>query len=228
MTTLWLPPANLPFVEALDTIAATQGRWAIIGGFAVWIHLGGAHRVTLDIDTAAAPTAHQTLVTAGTPGAKASQRILSGVDLDVIEVDDPASDLDGLDDKQRLFVMAHWAAAAHPMKATIRCDDLVVVVPVANWLALVGCKLHAWLDRHPSQDTKRGSDGLDIVQLLRRRPELTRSPMEGLSEAIRWAVEHVLIDQATLVRRLTLVHADTDIDVDEIALLGADLAELLL
>jgi len=219
----------MPFVEAIDSIAATQGRWAIIGGFAVWIHLGGAHRVTLDIDTAADPNAHQRLVAVGVPGATVNQRILPGAELEIIEVDDPAGDLDGLGIKQQLFVSAHWAAAAHPIAATIRCEDMAVVAPVAAWLALLGCKLHAWLDRHSSQATKRGSDGLDIIQLLRKQSEAAPLllPVEGLSNAVRWAAERVLIEQATLVRRLILVHTDTDIDVDEIELLGYELVELL-
>jgi hypothetical protein len=229
MTTLWLPSINMPFVQASDSISATEGRWAIIGGFAVWIHLGGAHRVTLDIDAAAGPVAHQTLVTVGVPGTNASQRILSGAELEIIEVHDPIGGLDGLDAKQRLFIAAHWAAAAHPIQATIRCDDIAVVAPVASWLALVGCKLHAWLDRHSSQDTKRGSDGVDIIQLLRRQPEPSPlvSPVEGLADSVRWAAEQVLIDQATLVRRLILIHADRDIEVDEIELLGQELVERL-
>lgn len=228
MKKLWLPPANAPFVDALGTIAATQGRWAIVGGFAVWVHLGGAHRVTLDIDTAAAPLAHQTLVTVGTPGTNPGKRNLQGTELEVIEVDDPTGELDGLDPKQRLFVTAHWAAAAHPIQATIHCGDATVVTPVADWLALSGCKLHAWLDRHSSQDTKRGSDGLDVIQLLRQQPTtVTRPPVDGLTEAVRWAAQHVLIDQATLVRRLVLIHTDTNIDAHEITLLGHELLELL-
>lgn len=225
MTTLRLPPSNLPFVQAIDTIATTRGRWAIIGGFAVWVHLGGAHRITLDIDTAAASTAHQTLVATGTAGRTPNQRVLPGAELEIIEVVDPTNDLDGLDAKQRLFVTAHWAAATYRIQATIQCQDLTVTAPVADWVALVGCKLHAWLDRHTSQDPKRGSDGVDLVRLLRRQTEPTsaRPPIEGLAEAIRWGAEHVLIDQATLVRRLMLVHADTDIDVDEISLLGEEL-----
>lgn len=229
MKTLWLPSTNARFVAALNTIAATQGRWAIVGGFAVWVHLGGAHRVTLDIDTAAAPLAHQTLVTVGTPGTNPGKRNLHGTELEVIEVDDPTGELDGLDLKQRLFVTAHWAAATHPIQATIECGDATVVVPVADWLALLGCKMHAWLDRHSSQDTKRGSDGLDIIQLLRHQPTPHSGgpPIEGLTETVRWATQHVLLDQATLVRRLILIHTDANIDVHEIKLLGQELLELL-
>ncbi len=228
MRTLWLPTTNAPFVEALDTITATEGRWAIVGGFAVWVHLGGAHRVTLDIDTAAGPIAHQNLVTVGTPGTNPGKRNLAGTELEVIEVDDPTGELDGLNPRQRLFVTAHWAAAAHPIQATIHCGDATGVAPIADWLALLGCKLHAWLDRHSSQDTKRGSDGLDIIQLLRQQPTpVTRPPIDGLTEAVRWAAQRVLLDQPTLVRRLILIHTETSIDVREITLLGQELLKLL-
>ncbi|MDZ7732654.1 MAG: hypothetical protein U5R31_05615 [Acidimicrobiia bacterium] len=56
---------NRPLVEALRHVADTAGAWSVIGGFAVWCHLGGSHRPTLDIDTAADSPAHETLVALG-------------------------------------------------------------------------------------------------------------------------------------------------------------------
>lgn len=68
MSTLVLPSVNGPFVEALRRVADTTGTWSVIGGFAVWCHLGESHRPTLDIDTAAAASAHETLVSLGELG----------------------------------------------------------------------------------------------------------------------------------------------------------------
>ena len=166
MTDLVLPVVNRSFVTALDQIAGTTGRWAVIGGFAVWAHLGESHRPTLDIDTAAAPGARETLVSLGSPGNDEHRRIVDGVKLEIIEVIDPGPDAADLDDKNRLFIAGHWAAATTTVEREIRCGDLAVRVPVARRLPLVACKLHAWLDRRDQRADKRGSDGLDVVRLL--------------------------------------------------------------
>ncbi|MEM1335656.1 MAG: hypothetical protein AAGG08_19600 [Actinomycetota bacterium] len=223
-----MPPANRPFVNALAEIASTEGRWAVIGGFAVWTHLGGNHRVTLDIDTAAAPAAHQTLVSTGEPGDKATSRIIAGEELEIIEVVDPTEVLDDLDEQQRLFVSAHWTAATTAERTTVSCEELDVEIPVATWLPLIGCKLHAWLDRHSSQDAKRGSDGHDIIELLRNRPEqVDQTGLAMLIDSIAWAAHNVLIDNAARVRRLCTVHSDLTVDQVEIEVLGESLIELL-
>lgn len=70
-----------------------------------------SHRPTLDIDTAAANEAHETLVALGAPGDSDHRRIVEGVKLEIIEVLDPGPDASELDDKNRPFVTAHWAAA---------------------------------------------------------------------------------------------------------------------
>src|SRR3546814_18251117 len=123
---------NRRFVEALHEVADTAGTWSVIGGFAVWCHLGESHRPTLDIDTAAADEAHETLVALGTPGDSDHRRIVEGVKLEIIEVLDPGPDADDIDDKNRLFVMAHWADARPTTDDQVRCADLAIVVPVAE------------------------------------------------------------------------------------------------
>jgi hypothetical protein len=156
---LVLPSVNRPFVKALRRIADTAGTWSVIGGFAVWCHLGEGHRPTLDIDTA-------------------------------------ASDLD---DKNRLFVTAHWAAARLTTEMKVRCDELEVTVPVARRLPLVACKLHAWLDRRDQRAEKRGSDGLDIVRLLQTADWDAMSAdsreVDGLAQVVTWAGSSALVDQ---------------------------------
>lgn len=53
--------------DALAVIAARPEGWALIGGMAVWCHLGSPHRPTLDIDAAARPAGRTTLLRLGAP-----------------------------------------------------------------------------------------------------------------------------------------------------------------
>lgn len=209
---LVLPSVNRPFVAALRQVADTAGTWSVIGGFAVWCHLGESHRPTLDIDTAAAEEAHETLVALGAPGDSDHRRIVEGVKLEIIEVLDPGPDASDLDDKNRLFVTAHWAAARLTTKMKVRCDGLEVTVPVARRLPLVACKLHAWLDRRDQRAEKRGSDGLDIVRLLQAADweamAADSREVDGLAGVVMWAGRSALVDQAARVSRLIQVHTD--------------------
>ena len=212
MRELVLPSVNRPFVEALHRVADTAGTWSVIGGFAVWCHLGESHRPTLDIDTAAANEAHETLVALGAPGDSDHRRIVEGVKLEIIEVLDPGPAASDLDDKNRLFVTAHWAAARLTTDFRVRCEDLEVTMPVARRLPLVACKLHAWLDRRDQRAEKRGSDGLDIVRLLQTADwdamAADGRAIDGLAEVVTWAGNSVLIDQAARMSRLIQIHTD--------------------
>lgn len=113
----------------------------------MWSHLGTSHRPALDVDTAAAPGAHETLVSLGAPGTAEHRRIVAGIKLEVIEVLDPGDELADLDEKSRLFLAGHWAAVEATVDREICSADLAAVVPVACRLPLIACKLHAWLDR---------------------------------------------------------------------------------
>lgn len=232
---LVLPSVNRPFVEALAAIAPTNGRWAVVGGFAVWTHLGEAHRPTLDVDAAAAPAASETLITLGAPGGQAHRRNLAGVKLEIIPVEDPEiaeGALDGLSDQQRLFVVGHWSAATLAVGRTVRCDDLAVTVPVARRLPLIACKLHAWLDRRDARAEKRGSDGLDIVRLLETADigALIREHTEAadLLAVVAWAARTVLIDQPSRVSRMIAIHTDAvQPGADHVEMLGSMLIEAI-
>ncbi len=212
MTDLVLPGVNRPFVAALQQIAETTGTWSVIGGFAVWMHLGIDHRPTLDVDTAAAANARATLVTLGLPGNSDHRRIVEGVKLEIIEVEDPGPEAADLEPKHRLFVTAHWAAATATITREVRSQDLTVIVPVARRLPLIACKLHAWLDRRDQRTEKRGSDGLDIIELLRTADwgELASDAhlSDPLRTALEWAADTVLVQQAVRVTRLIQLHTN--------------------
>lgn len=230
---LVLPSVNRPFVEALAAIAPTRGRWAVVGGFAVWTHLGETHRPTLDVDAAAAPAASETLITLGVPGDQPHRRTVAGVKLEIIPVDDPAIEAGGLDelgDQERLFVVGHWFAATFAAGRTVRCDGLSVTVPVARRLPLIACKLHAWLDRRGAHAEKRGSDGLDIVRLIDTADvgAIIRDSIDAadLLDVVAWAAKTVLIDQAARVNHLIDIHTDAvQPGVDHVEMLGSLLVE---
>jgi predicted nucleotidyltransferase len=232
VTDLVLPHVNRPFVEALAEIAPTEGRWAVIGGFAVWAHLGETHRPTLDVDTAAAPTAHQTLVSLGEPSDQEDRRDIAGVRLEIIPVEDPGDDLNHLDEQQQLFIVGHWSAANLTSNRTVRCDELVVTIPVARRLPLLACKMHAWLDRRGAGIDKRGSDGLDIVRLLDTADvdALARDAdaTGGLRDAVTWAAEEVLVGQAARVARMIQLNTDdTTMSTERVEALGQVLVDAL-
>lgn len=228
---LVVPTVNRGFVDVLRRTADTTGTWSVIGGFGVWCHLGESHRPTLDIDVVAVGEAHDRLVALGSPGASTHRRSVDGVDLDIIEVIDPGAATGHLDEMNRLFVTAHWAAARLRTDVHVRCGDLGVVIPVARRLALVACKLNAWMGRRDRRAEKRGSDGLDIVRLLQGanwdRMATDSLMVDGLRESVTWAAGSVLVDQAARVARLIQVHTDADpASPDDIRGLGRLLTEL--
>ncbi|MGY6502476.1 MAG: nucleotidyl transferase AbiEii/AbiGii toxin family protein [Acidimicrobiales bacterium] len=233
MSPLVLPGGNRHFVEALGRIADTTGTWSVIGGFAVWCHLGGSHRPTLDIDTAAAASAHETLVALGAPGGDEHRRIVEGVKLEIIEVLDPSPGAVDLDPKDRLFVTSHWSAARLTVDVQVQCEGLDVTVPVARRLPLVACKLHAWLDRRDQRADKRGSDGLDIVRLLGTTTDWDAlaadfHQIDGLRDVVAWGANEVLIEQAARVSRLIGLHTDVrPPPPDEVEVLGRLLVDLV-
>src|SRR3546814_14647567 len=115
---------NRRFVEALHEVADTAGTWSVIGGFAVWCHLGESHRPTLDIDTAAADEAHATLVALGTPGDSDHRPLVEGGKLELTEVLDPGPDADDHDDKHLLLVIGALGAAGLSTGVLRRCTAL--------------------------------------------------------------------------------------------------------
>jgi hypothetical protein len=116
------------------------------------------------------------------PMARRTSRQLPSQSLEIIEVEDPGPEAAELDPKDRLFVSAHWAAA------------------------------HAWIDRRDGRAEKRGSDGLDIIELLRRADWMELGADAHLSDSVRtalaWAADAVLVHQAERVTRMIQLHTN--------------------
>lgn len=215
------PTAILPgkamvrLVGAAAKVAeANLGRFAIIGGVAVSARLGQAHRATADIDTVVddmtPPPAIETLL--HVPGAHADPTGAHRVLIDGIKVEvqgtEPftPSDLEGLTDKQVLYVGAHRYALESAATVTLvsQSDQVRATVPVATPGALFAMKLHAIEDRRPSGGLdKRAGDAWDIYRLLLDldgngavRDELVELP-QPLQRVIADAAERTLVGRAT-------------------------------
>jgi len=157
--------------------AAPLGRYAIIGGVAVSARLQQTRRATADIDTVVddmtPPPAVETLL--ALPGAHpdptgAHRVLVDGIKVEVqgTEPFDDA-DLDGLTDKQILYVAAHRYALDSATSVTLVAQDADVraTVRVATAGALFAMKLHAIEDRRPAGGMdKRAGDAWDIYRIL--------------------------------------------------------------
>jgi len=75
-----------------------------------------------------------------------------------------------------------------------------------------------------SEREKRGSDGLDIVRLLKTADwdamAADSREVDGLAEVVTWAGSSVLVDQAARVSRLIQVHTDSISTPDNVRGLG--------
>ncbi len=205
-------PAMVPLVRAAARLAETElGRFAVIGGVAVTARLGRAHRATTDVDTVvdddAPPDTLDVLrhLDGATFDAVDTHRVyLDGTKVEVIgtgAVGEP--DLDGLDDRQILFVASHRWALESATPVTMTADDGArAIVPMARASALVAMKLHAIQDRRVGGGLdKRAGDAWDIYRLLTdldismTAAEL-QSTLEPLRRVVIAAANEILVERA--------------------------------
>lgn len=170
-----LPNHSSGLLEVTRTVLATPGLpdVALIGGLAVTMRVsaaGAGHRATIDIDLVtvdADPDAVEVLADAH--HADPQPLIIDEVKVDLIATSAVTDDdLDGLEDKDRLFVAGHrWAfEGAEPSRLTVHGAD-PVAVKVATPAGLVATKSHAV--GYPSsrrRATKAASDLLDLFRLV--------------------------------------------------------------
>ncbi|MGH9918664.1 MAG: nucleotidyl transferase AbiEii/AbiGii toxin family protein [Nitrososphaerales archaeon] len=189
--------AIVPLVRAVAALAiAGLARYAIVGGVAVTARLGQAHRATADIDAvvdqSTPPDAVEALLRL--PGATADpsaiHRVLvDGTKIEILGVEPlDDQDLQGIPDKDALFVAAHAWALDTATPLTLVASAVRATAPVASPAALVAMKLHAIEDRSPSRgQDKRAGDAWDIYRLLLDRDARgeIRRDMGGASPALR-------------------------------------------
>jgi len=207
--------AMVALVGAAAKVAASAiGRYAIIGGIAVSARLGQAHRSTADLDTVVddvtPPPAVEALLEV--PGARpdptgAHRVLIDGIKVEIQGTEPIApADLDGLTDKQILYVGAHRYALESATMVTLvaQSEKIRATVPIATPGALLAMKLHAIEDRRPSGSLdKRAGDAWDIYRILLDldRTGAVRDELAAVSPTLRRVVaettRRILIDQAT-------------------------------
>lgn len=164
-----------PLVRAAARLAdADLGAFAIIGGVAVTARLGRAHRATADVDTVVdddtPPSALDVLRHLDGATSDVTREHCVYLDDTLVEVIGTGAvtepDLDGLGDRQILFVAGHrWALeTATPVTRTAD-GGIRATVPMASASALAAMKLHAIQDRRVGGGLdKRASDAWDIYR----------------------------------------------------------------
>lgn len=201
-------------VRAAAKVAdANLGSYAVIGGVAVSARLGQAHRATADIDTVVddltPPPAIEALL--DVPGAHADPTGAHRVLIDGIKVEvqgtEPftPADLDGLTDKQILYVGAHRYAldSATPLTLVAQAEQARATVPVATPGALFAMKLHAIEDRRAGGGLdKRAGDAWDMYRILldldrdaEVRDELSALPAP-LRQVVADTAERIFVERA--------------------------------
>lgn len=175
---------NLVASLAALTESAPSADFAVIGGLAVLARLGGAHRVTDDLDTVATQHGDEPTVVEAVIAAQGIDGALKGTKVDCIAVGDvPAAELSAehLPDveEDRIFVLAHrWALdTADELTLVAETDGTIVARARCRFAApasLVAMKLQSAPRRRGSRAAKAGGDYLDLFRLV-SHPAMTRS-----------------------------------------------------
>jgi hypothetical protein len=164
-------------VDALaDVLGGAGGPAALIGGLAVLARVGGAYRVTNDVDAVSEPDV-LTVVLAEHGEAIGSSWTVRGVTIDLVEVGATAAerlqpaDLPE-DEADRIFVLAHqWALDTSTELEIVACDSRLRVLASASCLvatpaALVAMKTQSAPRRSAAARSKVASDYADVHRLL--------------------------------------------------------------
>lgn len=192
-------------------------RYCVVGGVAVTVRLGSAHRATADVDTVVDETTPPDAVTALLARSDARQDptaqhrvIINGTKVEILHVA-PLDDreLEGIPSDDALFVASHaWALDTATLVTIVAGhDDLVrVTAPFATPAALIAMKLHAIQTRSSIGQDKRAGDAWDLYRILvdldadgAVRRELDDAPT-NLRNLIRDAINRVLLTGANRTR----------------------------
>lgn len=160
--------------DLLTAIMRLEGfDFALVGGLAVMVRLGGAHRVTNDLDGVFDNPDEDTaasLVTAGVAEAAgdAAGIVIDGTKLDVIDTQPLPAVVEDVapDPGDRLFVCAHRYAYEAATPLVVGSAGATAMIRVATPAALVACKAHALRFGRPQRRaTKRPGDLFDLYRL---------------------------------------------------------------
>jgi len=224
------------------TVLATQGlpAVALIGGLAVTMRVsaaGAGHRATVDIDLVTVESEPEAVeILADAHDAKRQPLVIDEIKVDLIATSALTDDdLDGLEDKHRLFVAGHrWALeSAEPSRMTVLGAD-PVTVDVATSAGLVATKSHAiGFPTSRRRATKAASDLLDLFRLVDiydREGELSdelRGAPGGIGRIIAdVARDQVLANPATAANKMASA-SPTPIEVaDVVTVIGGFVDEL--
>ena len=232
-----LPTHARPLLEAARTVLATPDLppVVLIGGLAVTMRVsaaGAAHRATVDIDLVTVDAEPEAVEVLADAHATPKQLLMIGeVKVDVIATSPVTDqDLEGLDDKNRLFVAAHrWAfESGHPARMTTAGSEPLDAL-VASTASLVATKCHAiGFPTSRRRATKHASDLLDLfrlVQLHNRSGNLSRDLRDGPAELARIiadvAAREVIANPVSATKQMSGA-AREELDVDEVRVVIED------
>lgn len=186
------------FVTALAQFP-TEPRWAIIGGFAVYVRITDIHRFTHDLDTVCRnqPSLVEILVADSGAERLAAARLRLGEDSAPVVVDvmaDTADEPLPAAPGERMFALGRrMALATSALSEIVVADGGSVVArtsaPVATGASLIALKAvaipHRSQSRHPA---KVGSDIHDLVRLVQNcdRAGVVGSISEFSAELSDW------------------------------------------
>lgn len=229
-----LPASDGPLLDAARAVLATPGLppVALIGGLAVTARVsaaGALHRATNDIDLVTIylePDTEAVELIASAQGAEARPLLVNGVKVDIIPtspVDD--ADLDGHEDRHRLFLAGHrWAfETAEEARLTVP-GATPLLVQIASPAGLVAAKSHAvGFPSSTRRATKHGSDLLDLLRLVdlyAANDALADALRAGPAELARIIADvcdlEILANPIRAARTIEAV-ATTPIDPEEVA-----------
>lgn len=238
----WLPEEMAHLLRALKAMTGSgMGPFAVVGGVAVAVRLGQAHRTTQDIDAVVdashAPAAREVLSVMADAASAGPALLIANAEVELLEVGQvpEASELGQLSRRQALFALSHSWALQTAGPARVATRELQVEAPFATAAALVAMKLHAIQDRSGAQQDKRAGDAWDLHQLLtvhNARGQIAADLLRGpavLREAVAFAVDTVLLAGADRTRSWLrgLGGAAASVSAEELRVLGEGLVEQL-
>ncbi len=226
-----LPGHSSALLEVTRTVLATPGLpdVALIGGLAVTMRIsaaGAGHRATVDIDLVTVESDPEAVeVLADAHDTDRQPLVIDEIKVDVIATSALTDeDLDGLEDKHRLFVAAHrWAFEGAVRSRITVLGTEPVAVSVATPAGLVATKSHAvGYPTSRRRATKSASDLLDLFRLIEfynRNGELSdelREAPGGIRRIIAGvARDQILTNPASAANRMASA-SPAPIQVDDV------------